>query len=118
VRLRSEIWVKAYLRVCQQKLITAMVVRRGDNDAGAIYIKVNRLDGNASLYGPAPSGFTSSENTQLWMAHLDGPHVNEEDVDQFLLQQMKFDSDLWIIELEDKEGRHLLEDWLRRSDVN
>ena len=56
MRLKSEIWVKAYLRRCQHEGATAVLVRRGDTDAGAIYIKVSRLDGTAALFGPAPAG--------------------------------------------------------------
>ena len=50
LRLKSEIWVKAYLRRCAVAGIDAVLLRRGDVDAGAIYIKVSRLDGTADLY--------------------------------------------------------------------
>ena len=56
MRIKSEIWVKAYLRSCQGRGVAAVVVRRGDESAGAIYICVNRLDRTVSLYGPAPAG--------------------------------------------------------------
>ena len=56
MRLKSEIWVRAYLRRCQTQNVPAVVVRRGDEAAGAIFICVDRLDGTVSLYGPAPAG--------------------------------------------------------------
>ena len=56
MRLKAEIWVKAYLRRCNSQGADAVLVRRGDGDAGAIYIKISRLDGTAALYGPAPAG--------------------------------------------------------------
>ena len=56
MRIKSEIWVKAYLRSCQGRGVAAVVVRRGDESAGAIYICVNRLDRTVSLYGPASAG--------------------------------------------------------------
>ena len=43
MRLKAEIWVKAYIRLCMGHNVPALVVRRGHSDAGAIYIKVNRL---------------------------------------------------------------------------
>ena len=55
MRLKSELWVKAYLRRCRTGDADALLVRRGDTDAGAIYIKVSRLDGTA-LRVPVPDG--------------------------------------------------------------
>ncbi|MEO1608214.1 MAG: DUF1491 family protein [Pseudomonadota bacterium] len=115
MRLKSEIWVKAYLRNCQAQLTPALVVRHGDNDAGAIFIKVNCLDGTGKLFGPAPGGLDEAACGQLWMAHLDGPDVSvsEAKIDDFLHRQIQFDGDAWIIEVEDKKGRHWLGEWLR-----
>src|SRR6202000_2022054 len=56
MRLKSAIWVAAYIRRCQTEGIFAAVRRHGADEAGAIFIKVNRLDGRADLYGPAPQG--------------------------------------------------------------
>ena len=54
MRLKSGIWVAAYLRRCNVEGVFAAVRRRGAEEAGAIFIKINRLDGTAMLYGPAP----------------------------------------------------------------
>src|SRR5579883_1016303 len=54
MRLKSAIWVAAYLRRCNAEGAFAAVRRRGAEEAGAIFIKINRLDGTAELYGPAP----------------------------------------------------------------
>ena len=54
MRLKSGIWVAAYLRRCQVEGAAAVLRRRGAEEAGAIFIKVSRLDGTADLYGPAP----------------------------------------------------------------
>ena len=56
MRIKSEIWVRAYLRRCQSEGVPVVIVRRGDEAAGAIFICVDRLDGTVSLYGPAPAG--------------------------------------------------------------
>ena len=61
MRIKSEIWVKAYLRRCQVQGLSAVVVRRGDEHAGAIYICLNRLDGTVKLYGPAPADLEGGE---------------------------------------------------------
>lgn len=112
MRLRSDIWVKAYIRGCSVKGVMAVVVRHGDDDAGAIFIKINRLDGTASLYGPAPAGLDDAGSERQWVRTIDDPVTREADVDARLHREAEFDSDLWIIEVEDREGRHYLDDWL------
>ncbi|HEX7075841.1 MAG TPA: DUF1491 family protein [Hyphomicrobiaceae bacterium] len=115
MRLKAEIWAKAYLRSCAAAGVAAAVVRHGDDDAGAIFIKVNRLDGTARLFGPAPAGFDTGQFERQWIAHLDGPEATEAEVDAYLARQVAFDGDLWILELEDRQGRHFLDPWLASS---
>ncbi len=110
MRVKSEIWTSAYIRHCQSQGLFAAVCRRGDNDAGAIYIKINTLDGLAYLYTPAPTGFSEDSYDRMWLAHEEGIKLSERDVDQYLQTQSLSDPDMWIIELEDKQGRHFLED--------
>jgi hypothetical protein len=112
MRLKSEIWVKAYLRRCQHEGADAVLVRRGDTDAGAIYIKVSRLDGTAALFGPAPAGMAEAREDRGWQACLDREHVPETEADAYLARQIEFDPDIWIVSVEDRQGRHFLEDWL------
>ncbi len=112
MRLKAEVWVKAYIRACAANAVPAMVVRHGDDDAGAVYIKISRLDGTARLFGPAPSLLDGPEAGQRWIPHLDQQDTTEAEVDAFLARQVSFDPDLWILEIEDREGRHHLGDWL------
>lgn len=112
MRLKAEVWTKAYLRTCAGAGVPAVVVRHGDDDAGAIFIKVNRLDGTARLFGPAPAGFDTGQYERQWVAHLDGPGRSETEIDAYLARQLEFDRDIWILELEDREGRHFLDPWL------
>jgi hypothetical protein len=113
MRLKSEIWVKAYIRSCTVAGVSAVVVRHGDDDAGALFVKISRLDGTARLFGPAPAGFGSGSSwDRQWMAHLDGDRIAEADIDAYLARQAEFDSDLWVIEVEDREGRHFLDSWM------
>jgi hypothetical protein len=112
MRLKSEIWVKAYLRRCRVEGAEALLVRRGDEDAGAIYIKVSRLDGTALLFGPAPAGLDEAREDRRWQACLKGEPTAEAEVDAYLQRQVGFDSDIWIVAVEDRAGRHFLDDWL------
>ena len=109
MRLKSEIWVRAYLRRCQTENVPAVVVRRGDEAAGAIFICVDRLDGTVSLYGPAPAGLTGSDIERRWVSCFGARLVSSGEAQSYLSRQSEFDSDLWIIEIEDRAGRHLLD---------
>ena len=112
MRLKSEIWVKAYIRRCQHEGVAVALVRRGDIDAGAIYIKVSHLDGAAVLFGPAPAGFEEAREERRWQACLEPAPTSEVEVDAYLARQIEFDPDIWIVAVEDRQGRHFLEDWL------
>lgn len=113
MRLKSEIWVKAYLRRCQGEGAAAVVVRHGDDDAGVILIKVARLDGTADLYGPAPAGYVSddmSDGDRRWTCLATASPDLE--IEARLTREVKLDHDAWIIELEDRNGRSFLEGWV------
>lgn len=112
MRLKSEIWVKAYIRRCAIGGLQAVVVRHGDDDAGAIYIRINHLDGTSALYGPAPAGFSSSDSERRWSPCLAQPTVADPEAEAYLERQARADPDLWIVEVEARDGAHLLDDWL------
>ena len=108
MRIKSEFWVKAYVRRCNSSGASAVVVRHGDDDAGAIYIRVNRLDGTSLLFGPAAAGLDDMTYGRLFAALLGGQPASDEKVDAALEREGRIDSDLWIVEIEDREGRHFL----------
>jgi hypothetical protein len=110
MRIKSQVWVKAYLRRCQVQDAPAVVVRRGDEQAGAIYLSINRLDGTIMLYGPAPAGLDRSDRERRWVCCFAGGPVSEGEAASYLGRQVNFDSDIWIVEVEDREGRHFLGD--------
>jgi len=116
MRIKSEIWIKAYLRYCAASGAPAVVVRHGDDDAGAIFVKVVRLDGTARLFGPAPAGLDERGGDRNWVPHLDRPATTEAEVEAYLVRQFEFDPDVWVVEVEDRQGRHFLDDWLAPKD--
>lgn len=107
MRLKSEIWIQAYLRRCRANDVPAFVVRRGQSDGGAIFIKVSTLDGRVDLYGPAPAGLDSGGG-RFWSACSVEGAMSEQYADAYLQRQAGFDPDIWIVELEDRAGRHFL----------
>lgn len=117
MRLRSDIWVKAYIRTCAANGVHAVVVRHGNDDAGAIYIKITRLDGTASAFGPAPAGWEGAASDRKWIGLTRDAGSPERDVDQLLARQAEYDPDLWLVEVEDRRGRHFLDSWIDRSET-
>ena len=115
MRLKSDIWVAAYLRRCQVEGSPAVLRRRGAEEAGAIFVKVSRLDGTADLYGPAPqSAFEEARPSErAFSPALKGLPLPEGDVEGYLARQLRFDPDLWIVEVEDRGGRHFLDHIVR-----
>jgi hypothetical protein len=112
MRLRSDIWVAAYLRRCGAEGIPAVLRRRGASEAGAIFVRIDRLDGRSALYGPAPSflGTDSERGVERTFTRI---HVSEtiddQEAEKRLARELSFDPDIWIIEVEDREGRPRLD---------
>jgi len=111
MRLKSGIWVAAYIRRCQIEGAQAMLRRRGADEAGAVFIKVARLDGTAEVYGPAPqSAFDEARPAdRAFVRSLKTEAATEADAEAYLSRQIKFDPDVWIVEVEDRAGRNFLD---------
>ena len=102
-RLATGIWVSAYLMRLSQAGIHAHVVRKGDPTAGAVVVKVALMNGRASFFtrGYGPDGKIA------WQARIED--AGEAEVDAALARQRGYDPDLWVIEVEDPRGRHMLD---------
>lgn len=103
-RLTSDLWVSAYLARLRLADIPAFVVAKGDATAGAVLIKQSPLDGTATLYQRSVDLMSGDRR---WVVLAEG---DERDVDASVAKQRSFDPDLWVIEVEDRAGRHLLDE--------
>ncbi len=103
-RLTAEFWVHAYLARLRFQEIPAFVVAHGDDTAGAVLVKLNTLDGQAVAF---QRSFDLMSGERKWVELSSGA---EPDVDEAIHRQRGFDPDLWVIEVEDRQGRHLLGD--------
>ncbi len=101
-RLTAEFWVHAYLARLRFQEIPAFVVAHGDDTAGAVLVKLNTLDGQATTF---QRSFDLMSGERKWVELSSG---DEADVDDAISRQRKYDPDLWVIEVEDRQGRHLL----------
>jgi len=106
VRLRADIWVAAYMRRVVVEGAFAALRRRGSPEAGAIFVKVSRLDGSAALFGPAPQSEVAERGVerQWTRAHRD-EWIEDALVEARIAREVAFDPDLWLIEVEDRQGR-------------
>ena len=116
MRLKAGIWVAAYLRRCNVEGVFAAVRRHGADEAGAIFVKINRLDGTGALYGPAPqSAFDEAQPADRLFVVLVGRDTpaNDADIEARLTKEIRFDPDLWVIEVEDRSGRNFIDNVVR-----
>ncbi|MBB3769779.1 MULTISPECIES: DUF1491 family protein [Ancylobacter] len=110
MRLKSGIWVSALIRRAHGVGAFAAVRRRGAEDAGAIFVKIATLDGKAGLFGPAlPSLAEVAVPGERLFAPLVPPGSPESAAEERMAKEIRFDPDLWFVEIEDREGRHFLE---------
>ena len=104
MRLTARLWVDAYLTRLRLADIPAFVTAHGDDTGGAVLVKLNTLDGGARAF---TRSFDLTTGDRTWVALAEG---EEAEVDAAVARQRGFDPDLWVIEVEDRQGRHLLDE--------
>jgi hypothetical protein len=103
VQLDTSIWVYALIRRASQGGAFATVGRRGDSRGGTVLLKlVNRRAGEAKLYAPT----TRMDGEQVWMQPV--LSTDEADLDAYIAKAIGRDPDLWVVEIDDPQGRHFL----------
>lgn len=103
-RLTADFWVGAYLARLRQAAIPAFVTARGDATAGAVLVKLATLDGAARAF---QRSWDPATGNRAWVVLAEGPEAG---VDAAVARQRRIDPDLWVIEVEDRAGRHLLDE--------
>ncbi|MDD3288646.1 MAG: DUF1491 family protein [Alphaproteobacteria bacterium] len=98
--LPTDLMVNAQIRVAYKEGVTIVVSKRGDNSSGTIILKINKLDGTARVLTQV-----RYNDELVWCPISKTDPMPESDADRYLEQQAKFDTDCWIIEIEDKQGR-------------
>ncbi|CAM5770053.1 hypothetical protein LMIY3S_03043 [Labrys miyagiensis] len=108
-RIKSSIFVAAYIRRAEIEGGFAVLRHRGAEEAGAIFVKVDKLDGTAALYGPAPQSLITEDDGMRRFVRLTPEGATPLDTENRLQREFRFDPDLWVIEAEDRQGRHFLD---------
>ncbi|MEQ8736600.1 MAG: DUF1491 family protein [Rhodospirillaceae bacterium] len=101
-RVKTRIWIQAFLRRTEGQGYMAVLIRRGDEDAGAVLIKVNRLELGCQVYSQI-----RDEHGQLaWFAGTGSDLVPESEADAYIQRQAHYDADLWVVEVEDPKANY------------
>ena len=103
MRLTTDLWVSAYLTRLRLADIAVYVTAKGDATAGAVIVKCATLDGQARA---VQRSYDLMTGARVWVTLAEGA---ESDVDAALSRQRARDPDLWLIEVEDRQGRTLLD---------
>lgn len=103
-RLTADFWVRAYLRRLELAAIPAYVTAHGDPVAGAVLVRVDTLDGRARAWHRIYDPLAGARH---WDLLAEG---TEAEVGEAVARQRRYDPDLWVIEIEDRAGRNLLDE--------
>ncbi|MGH6890575.1 MAG: DUF1491 family protein [Rhizomicrobium sp.] len=104
-RLKIGIYVKALMRRAEVAGASVYVLRHGAEEAGALYLKLARPDGHSTVLSQARRG----EGELVWIRPL-GETSDEAATAKYFEKQIRFDPDLWIVEIDDREGRAFVDE--------
>lgn len=109
MRLTTEFWVSALLRRAFAEGFFGAIEKRGAGEAGAVFVLRRDRDGTTALYSPAPqSDYSGDMSARRFVCEME--NVGPEAVRKRLDSEARFDSDMWIVEIEADAGR--LEEWI------
>ena len=104
-RLKAGIFVRALIRRAEVAGAAAFVVRKGSEEAGAVLLKISKLDGTSMVLSQARRG----EGELVWVKPI-GDAADEAAAAKYFEKQARFDPDVWIVEIEDREGRTFVDE--------
>jgi len=100
-RLRTVLWVEAQMILCSQRNQPVYIKKKGDPDAGVIFLNLNKLDGTNELF----TQIREIEGILNWLPVGDKGRLNDIEIDEYLAKQEAYDPDIWIIEVEDPKDK-------------
>lgn len=101
--IRTDLWVSGFVRRHNNIGHICVISRRGDPVAGQIFVEIDHLNGEVSLYTPAPAT-SRMDDTESRLFQLRFDHVDPLKVRERILQEQEFDPDLWVVSLEMRTG--------------
>lgn len=104
-RLKAGLYVRALMRRAELAGAFVTVARHGAEEAGALFLKLARPDGSCTVLSQARRG----EGELVWIKPL-GDTSDETAAAKYFEKQIRFDPDLWVIEIEDRDGRAFVDE--------
>jgi hypothetical protein len=101
-RLPTELWVQAHLRRCSVDAVPAALLRRGEPERGTVLLKLNQIEAGCRILTQA----RDLDGRLGWLAALGGKLVPDVEADAYIARAVERDPDLWVIEIEDRNGRN------------
>jgi len=96
-RLKTDVWVSAHIRQCHAAGTPAFVLHRGDAERGGLLLKINQFSSGCRLLQPQ----TDMDGDRFWMVVSGEAPVDEARADEMIKKRLAFDTDLWVLEIED-----------------
>lgn len=100
MRLKAAIFVSALTRRLFAEGNMAAIEKRGAEEAGAIFVRIRHRDGSESLAGPAPQSAFDTDHPEERLFELRLARVAEHEVSASIVRETRFDSDIWVVEIE------------------
>jgi len=104
-RIPTDLWVMGHVRRCNDQGVPAMVLRKGEAKGGTLLLKLNRLNGTCRLL----SQVRDIDGVLGWLAGFKNQAVAEAEVDAYIDRAVTRDPDIWVIEIEHRDGWHPFE---------
>lgn len=104
-RVPTDLWVSAHLRRCNEEGIPAVVVHKGEKKSGTLMLKLNRFDRGCRVL----SQVRGLDGALGWLQAFKGAHVSEAEADDYIARAVARDPDLWVVEIEGRDGWHPFE---------
>ncbi len=100
-RIPTETWVAAQLRSCHAQGKPAFLLRKGALAGGIVAVKVLDITLRRCCVFTQSRDF---EGKSGWLAAFDGAYVDEAAADAYIERAVGRDPDLWVIEVETRDG--------------
>ena len=84
-----------------------VIVRKGAPEAGSIFIAIRAAGDQVWLMGPPVGPLLDDAGERRFELRFDGA-ATQQQVDEYVRRQAEYDPDIWVIEVEDREGRAFL----------
>lgn len=99
--LPTDLMVSAQIRIATQQGVPIVLRRRGYSGVGTLLLKINLLNGMARVLSQA-----RYDDEVVWNPVSRTDPMPDEDAEKYLSRQIEIDPDIWIVEIEDRQGRH------------